>query len=258
MNTKIIEEDFQKKVTQKIRLAEDGLKRYRVFTPFMFEDGDHLSIVLAQEEEGWTLSDEGHTYMHLTYALEDADLYRGTRQKIISRVLSSFDIEDRDGELRLAIEDGQFGNALFSFVQALLKVTDVSFLSRERVRSTFVDDFKRFIQDVIPPERYEFDWADPERDPQAKYKVDCRINGMKHPLLVFALPNDDRVRDATITLHYFERSQILHRSLAIFEDQASVGRKVLARFSDVCDKQFSSLSSDNRDRITNYITKLSD
>jgi Domain of unknown function DUF1828 len=43
----------------------------RVFTPFMLEDGDHLAIVLRKESEAWTLSDEGHTYMHPTYDLDE-------------------------------------------------------------------------------------------------------------------------------------------------------------------------------------------
>ena len=81
--------------------------------------------------------------------------------------------------------------------------------------------------------------------------VDCRINGMPKPLMVFALPSDDRVRDATISLHQFERWAIPHRSLAIFEDQEEVNRKVLARFSDMCEKQFSSLAS--KDRIVTYL-----
>jgi hypothetical protein len=34
-----------------------------------------------------------------------------------------------------------------------------------------------------------------------------------------------------------------------------VNRKVLARFSDVCEKQFSSLSA-NKDRISRYIEEL--
>lgn len=79
-----IERDFKKKVCDKFRLASEGMNRYRVFTPFMFEDGDHLSIILKRENGKWMLSDEGHTYMHLTYDIDERDLQRGTRQKIIT------------------------------------------------------------------------------------------------------------------------------------------------------------------------------
>ena len=48
-----IERDFKEKVCDKLRLASEGVNRYRVFTPFMFEDGDHLSIIL--EKRKWEM-----------------------------------------------------------------------------------------------------------------------------------------------------------------------------------------------------------
>ena len=34
------------------------------------------------------------------------------------------------------------GNVFYNYIQALIKITDVSYLSRERVKSTFWEDFK--------------------------------------------------------------------------------------------------------------------
>ena len=252
MSIEIIETDFRRKVGETIRLAGEGINRFRVFTPFLFEDGDHLAVVLKRETDGWVLSDEGHTYMHLTYDLDEKDLQKGNRQKIVSNALSAFSVEDREGELRLAIPEERYGDALFSFVQALLKISDVTYLSRERVRSTFLEDFRSLLEATVTEGRRTFDWCEPQHDSQGKYVVDCRVNGMAKPLMVFALPGDDKVRDATISLLQFERWKIPHRSLGIFEDQEEVNRKVLARFSDMCEKQFSSLGT-NKDRIAAYL-----
>lgn len=255
MTIETIERDFKTKVCEKIRLSGEGVDRFRVLTPFLFEDGDHLAVVLKRENSAWILSDEGHTYMHLTYDLDEKDLQRGTRAKIITNALSVFRIEDREGELLLRVADEQFGDALFSFIQALMKVTDVSYLTRERIRSTFLEDFHAMVEEAVPEVRRTFDWNDPVHDPQSMYTVDCRVNGTARPLFVFALPNDDRVRDTTIALLQFEKWGVPQRSLGIFEDQESINRKVLARFSDVCEKQFSSLGT-NRDRIARYLQEV--
>ena len=48
MNTAGIEKSFREKVCAKVRIVLEGDERFRVFTPFLFEDGDHLAIVLKK------------------------------------------------------------------------------------------------------------------------------------------------------------------------------------------------------------------
>lgn len=251
-----IQQEFMDKVSAKVRLMEEGVGRYRVFTPFQFDDGDHLSIILKRDGGQWQLTDEAHTFMRLTYEIDEQDLLRGNRQTIIDKALSMFYVEDHDGELVLTVENEQYGDALYSFVQALLRIADVSYLSRERVRSMFMENFRDLFTELTPEERRIFGWHDPDRDSKGLYQVDCYINGAGRPLIVHALNNDEKTRDATITLLEFERWGLKFQSLAIFEEQESIGRSVLARYSNVGGKQFSNLEGDNRDRIARYIEEV--
>lgn len=252
MSIKSIEQDFIDKVSAKVRVLPDGRDRFRVFTPFRFDDGDHLAIVLKKEQGRWLLSDGGHTYMHLTYDIDERKLFSGTREKIISNALSTFKVEDRFGELILEVKDARFGDALYAFAQALVKMGDVLCLSKEHLQSTFMADFQALFHEVVPEEKRDFDWNDPERDEEKKYTVDCRINGMPEPLFVYALFNNDRIRDATIKLQKVMQWEIPFRPLGIFQDREAANRQVVARFDDVCPAQFSSLEAD-RQEIVDYL-----
>ena len=148
---------FRETVCAQVQKAPEGLDRYRVATPFEFDDGDRLVIVLKRVEGGWLLTDEAHTLMRLTYDLDEADLRRSTRQKLIANALAMGGVEGRDGELVLPIRDDRFGAALFSFVQAILRISDVSVLSRESVRSMFKDDLRALPERLDPAERRVFD-----------------------------------------------------------------------------------------------------
>lgn len=252
MDTAELQRVLKRKVCDEIEIEQEGLDRYIVYTPFMFDDGDHFVVVLKKNGTRWCFTDEGHTFMHMSYG--EVDVSQGPRRRIVDQILQSFRLDNREGELSLDVPGDQYGDGLFSFVQALVKISDTTYWTTEQVRSTFVEDFRAMLEERIPKDRRTFDYCDKQHDPEEKYAVDCRINGMTPPLLVFGIPNDNKCRDATITLMKFEQWGERFRSLAIYADQEQIGRRVLARFSDVIGKQLPSLS--DHDRIEKYLDEV--
>ena len=76
-----IQNKLREIVSSEISLLEEGIDRFRVFTPFEFEDGDHFSIVLKKNGEYWIFSDDAHTIMHMSYDMDISVLKKGNRQK---------------------------------------------------------------------------------------------------------------------------------------------------------------------------------
>jgi hypothetical protein len=251
MNLTAIKDEFRERVSEQIDLRQQGEGRFLVRTPFRFDDGDHFVIALKREGDGWVLTDEASTIMHLSYWLDTDAIDSGNRRQIVDSSLASFSVENRDGELVIPIIEDRFGDALFDFVQALTKVTDISFLSREVVRSTFMEELRAFLKTKVSEDRIQFDWRD-DRDSTGKYSVDFRINHMKRPLFIYGLPNEDKMNVATISLLTFEKWGLKFQSVGVFEEQESVQRKSLARFTDVVGKTYSNLD-DNRERIGSFL-----
>lgn len=235
-------------------LEPAGRDAFHVLTPYVLPDGDGLAIVLERQVDGWVLTDRGHTFMHLSYSIDTDQIKGGNRGRIIADALSSFGVDDIGGELRIEVPDtGALAGALYDFVQALLKVSDVTFLSREIVRSTFLDDVRRLLTDIVPSGMIERDWTDPQHDPKRLYPVDYRIDAPVRPVVVFALPTETHVKDATIALAAFERWGINSLAVGIFEDSEELAPRSVARFMDVADRPFSNLEG-NRDRIAKLLT----
>ena len=171
---------------------------------------------------------------------------------IIENALSRTRVTDDEGELRLGVPPEQIAEGLFSFVQTITHLSDVEYLKREYARSTFVEDLRNALERLVEPSLRALNWYDKDHDPEGKYPVDCRITGPTRPLFVFGILNDDHCRDATITIAHFFQYYGPFSSMAVHQNQEAINRRVLARFSDVVGKQFSSLTG-NEAQVGNYI-----
>jgi len=236
-----IERDFKAKVADELRITSEGIDRFVVLTPISFGDGDALPIVLKKGNDQWFLTDEAHTFLQLSYRLSDEELEQPPRRDLIDRILSSFEIENRNGELILPIPDQQYGDALYTFIQALLKIDDIRYLSRERVQSTFLADVKNYLENVVSSQRITVDWHDPEKDPPGTYAVDYRINGSKTPIFIFAINSEHKADISTISLLKFEQWKLNYKSVGIFDEMENFSQKTIARFADACGKTYSNL-----------------
>jgi hypothetical protein len=78
---------------------------------------------------------------------------------------------------------------------------------------------------------------------------------MPKPVFVYGMQNDSKVKDVTISLLQFERWPLECHSVGIYENQEEVNRKAVARLSDICERQFSSLTG-ARDRIKKHLGTL--
>lgn len=256
MKLDVLEANLATSIKTQVRVIQEGLTRYPILTPFTLPDGDHYNIVLIGTETGstWRLTDEGSTLMHLSYWLPYEVISRGKRKDVIDGVLQRHGVGNDNGVLYLDFSPSELGSALMTFLQAITQVSDIEFLNKEQVRATFDEDFNTLMREIVPSERLTLNYNHPEYDPKGIYTVDARINGLPEPMFVFAIGTDDRCRDVTIFLHTMDKWPIRFQSVAIFRDQQSIGRDVLARFSDIGGKQFASLVSSDV-AIRNYFKK---
>jgi hypothetical protein len=193
--------------------------------------------------------------MHLSYWIDEKKLLRDPYWKNIVNAIKTFNLVEDDGELILKINDDRFGDALFSYIQALMRIVDTTLLKREKTLSSFQKDLNSCIVKRIVPEHLSISWNDQIKDQRKMYTVDYRINGNITPILIFGLDNEVKVLRTAVTLREFKIWNLKNFSIGIFEERSEINQKSADKLSDICDKTYSEFYS-NEDNFVSYLEEL--
>jgi hypothetical protein len=249
----VIKPAIESALAEDINLREISDTEVQVYVPFYFPDGDGLVVHVRSSNGGYEVTDKAHTLLHLSYHTDIDRIREGTRSSLLERIRGRHDVEDRDGEL-VAVTDGAgIGRTVFSFVQALLEISDLRNLDREIVRSTFREDLDELLTTHFTGIQRAY--SDPRHDPQGEYPIPYLLNGTVRPLAILDVGTDDAALRATVIATQYRswgRTDMLF--VAIEQDQEKLSRRNVSWLSNAFDKQFATLAG-KEEAIVAYLNR---
>ena len=120
-----IARDLQSQISHAIHIETDARGQHYIATPFTFGDGDQPVVALTPNQDGWMLSDQGTTLFRLGFQLNDAEYSNPENQRRLDSALAMAGISQHDGQLTKPLPPGQYADAVFNFVHALLKIDEL-------------------------------------------------------------------------------------------------------------------------------------
>ena len=242
-----LEELLCRRLCAQVRIHRRGDDVLMMESPFAFPDGDHFPIYLSETVGGGVkLSDRGHTLMHASYEHDVELFYEGARASLREQIVRESGIEEKEGIFSIETPPDQVAGALFKFGQALTKIHDLTFLSRERVTSTFYEDLRRLVFTILDEEVVESDYIPPEVPDANNYPVDYRFEGKDgRSVFLYGIPGRDKARLTTIMLSHFLLHRVPFESVIVFADQQEIPRLDLARLTNVAGTAVASLEAED-------------
>lgn len=222
-------------------------KRIIIDTPFKFPDGDSL-LILAEPVStgGLRLTDCGHTLMHLSYGMDVDDIMKpGNRNDLFHRIIEDHGLSFDNGQIFVDVATDDIGRAVFRLSQALSQIFDITFLSRNRVSSTFYEDLERAVHRVAPEAMIRKNYIVENQENAEDYPVDYKLD-FPHgslPLFLFGIHSNEKAKLATLVIQHWRTRGLQFTSFIVFQDQLCIGRSDVARLTNVGDESISSLGA---------------
>lgn len=240
-------------ISEDVALRRVNDTQAQVYVPFSFPDGDGLVVHVRDAGAGRVeITDNAHTFMHLSYDQDPEVLLKGARGQRLEAIRRRHGVQERDGEMHLETDVQDIGRGVFAFAQALLEIVEMSAsLERSRVTATFREDLNRLLTEAFGRELIE-GYRDPQHDPAGEYPIPYVLNGVSRPIGIFDVLNDAAAQEATVIAQEHRKWGRDFYLVAVEKKQEELNRRYLARLSNAVDKQFASFEG-NQEEIVEHV-----
>lgn len=227
-----------------------GVDYVHVVLPFYSLDGTNLEFFIRQVGNKFTVTDFGLTLMNLESNSVNLSA-TGIRQRL-EKVLKTFAPEsDLDtGEIKLIHSSQAMDSVLIKYIHALSMISTFGLEGDTRVGLTFDDEVNHLFSAIYGERSVHRDWYDSNRDPEAAYKTDFKIDrDRKLPVIAFGIYGNggDRVSKASLTFSHFREEGIEATRVLVCKDFSKLSSTNKKRAEDYSDFIVKSFSTDDFD-----------
>jgi hypothetical protein len=115
-----------------------------ITTPFLDRHNDRLQIYVRRNDKGrLLLTDDGYILSDLETS--GCPINTEHRKYMLQTTLRGFGVQEKEGELFIESDEGQFPRAKHSLLQAMLNVNDLFLTARPHVAQLFTEDVAHFL-----------------------------------------------------------------------------------------------------------------
>jgi len=225
-----------------VEIGEDSAGM-RLSLPITEPDGDAITVWIKKIAGGWKLRDCGSTFMRLSYDMDVDLLADGQRARVLEKILAEHRLVLEDGEVVQEVKERNLGAALLGFGQAMSRIGDIKLWTKARVASTFYDDLRTTLTDIVGADRLLSDYIVPDIQDASTYPIDFAVLGAPRPLYIFGVPTSEKAKLATIVLQRLQQEAHVFESLIIPSDIESIGKPDLRRLMNAANDLVDSSSS---------------
>lgn len=249
---------LREKLADGIEVERSGNDSYMVYVPFVFDDGDQLTIhATRKSDELWELSDDGDVLHRAREAggrpLSDADLDR------IRQIAEFYGAREVNGALDFEAKNDELAFALFAFTQSCLEATWVARSKpparRTERRPQFLQKLDKLIGSCVEKSYVTPHWYDAENDPKELYRVDYKIKTPNRQLFLFAVSSNYDCAQATISCLHHKQAGTKFDGIAVYDEELNIPKKLADQLNDTVDWRFPRVSE--RKTISEFFAKLS-